>query len=84
MSGVVGSNMVEPQPRVSKLGILLRKARMETGLSQTELAALADSTQAEVSKIERGVSQPRLETIEKFLRAMGLEVVLEFQEGKAR
>lgn len=48
-------------------GGYIKKLRMERGLSQTELARLADISQAHVAKIESGKVDPRLSTVNKIL-----------------
>lgn len=53
---------------------LLRKAREDSGLSQTELAERLGKTQSFVSKAERG--ERRLDIVE--LRAMCLAIGLDF------
>jgi predicted transcriptional regulator len=48
-------------------GDYIRKLRMERGLSQTELARLADISQAHIAKIENEKVDPRLSTVNKIL-----------------
>jgi transcriptional regulator with XRE-family HTH domain len=57
-------------------GRLLREARLERGLDQADLARRAGTTQAYVSRIERGVVSPSLETLGRLLHAMGLRLRL--------
>jgi transcriptional regulator with XRE-family HTH domain len=57
-------------------GQLLREARVERGLDQADLARRAGTTQAYVSRIERGVVSPSLETLGRLLHAMGLRLRL--------
>jgi len=61
-----GTNEKISNPRVIT-GEYLKKLRMERGLSQTELAALADISQAHVAKIESGKVDPRLSTVNRIL-----------------
>lgn len=49
--------------------ILLR--RRELHLSQQALATAAGVPQAEISRIERGVSNPTISTLERILKALG-------------
>jgi len=44
--------------------------RMEAGLTQAEVAKLAKTTQAEVSRLERAEGNPKLGTIGKVIRAL--------------
>ncbi|UCC91393.1 MAG: CBS domain-containing protein [Candidatus Aenigmatarchaeota archaeon] len=48
-------------------GDYIRKLRMERGLSQTELARLANISQAHIAKIENEKVDPRLSTVNKIL-----------------
>ncbi len=46
-------------------------ARAQSGLSQTQLAALTGIDQSDLSKIERGVSNPSVLTLERIAKALG-------------
>lgn len=46
------------------------------GLSQREFASLAGTTQARVSKIENGETDPRLSTLIELVRSLDLDLVL--------
>jgi transcriptional regulator with XRE-family HTH domain len=50
----------------------LRAARQRRGLSQEALAAAADLHRTEVSLLERGGREPRLRTIVKLARVLGI------------
>jgi transcriptional regulator with XRE-family HTH domain len=54
-------------------GELVRERRRELGLSQRALALRAGTTQAAVSRIERGLTAPNWGTIRALLLAMGYE-----------
>ncbi len=57
--------------------ILLREAREAAGLGQRELARRAGIPQPTLSRIERGRTSPRFDTLDRLLRECGkaLEVV---------
>jgi transcriptional regulator with XRE-family HTH domain len=55
-------------------GRLLRATRERHGLSQSRLARRAGTTQAVVSRIERGEASPSLDTLRRLLAAMGWEL----------
>jgi transcriptional regulator with XRE-family HTH domain len=57
-------------------GELLREARRRHGLSQRQLAARARTSQAAVSRIERGVVAPTIPTLAGLLRLMNEELAL--------
>ncbi|HEX3518280.1 MAG TPA: helix-turn-helix transcriptional regulator [Solirubrobacteraceae bacterium] len=57
-------------------GSLIRERRHELRLSQRSLARRAGTTQAAVSRIERGSTSPNWETVRALLLAMGCEADL--------
>ena len=64
------------------LGLLIREERVRRGLSQARLALRARTTQAVVSRIERGQVAPSVDTAERLLAAMGLD--LTYAAGPSR
>lgn len=54
-------------------GELVRENRQLLGLSQLSLARRAGTTQAAVSRIERGLTAPSWETLRALMLAMGYE-----------
>lgn len=50
----------------------LRNRRRRLGLTQQAMAALMDTTQPEVSKFERGLVDPHLSTVARYIRALEL------------
>ncbi len=61
-------------------GELLRETRLRHGLTQTELAIRARTSQAAVSRIEREVVSPSVSTLAELLRLMNEELVLAARE----
>lgn len=59
---------------------LLRGTRRRHGLTQGQLAARARTSQAAISRIERGVVSPSVETLRTLLDLMGEELVLDGRE----
>jgi transcriptional regulator with XRE-family HTH domain len=59
---------------------MLRRVRLAAGLSQAELAERMDSTQAYVSRAERGLEKPPLPTLIRFARACGYRFWFEFRK----
>jgi transcriptional regulator with XRE-family HTH domain len=49
-------------------------ARRRAGFSQRELARRSGVPQPSISKIERGVISPTVDTLERLLRATGMEL----------
>jgi transcriptional regulator with XRE-family HTH domain len=64
------------------LGQLIKDTRLRHGLSQERLARRAQTTQAVVSKIERGEVVPSMQTIRRLLAAMGWELDLRLRRSK--
>jgi transcriptional regulator with XRE-family HTH domain len=58
-------------------GELLRTARRRHGLTQAQLAARARTSQAAVSRIERGLVSPSVSTLATLLDLMGEELALD-------
>jgi len=57
-------------------GKLLADARRRAGLTQADLAERLAISQAAVAQLERSDSNPRLATLDRALRATGVELVL--------
>ena len=57
-----------------KLGILLKQARLEAGLTQEEIAKRLRTTKSVVSRMENHSTDIRLSTLEKFARAVGRKI----------
>lgn len=55
---------------------LLRETRRRHGLTQAQLAARARTSQAAISRIERGLVSPSIATLATLLDVMGEELVL--------
>lgn len=54
----------------------IARARLAAGLSQAELADRAGTAQAVISRIERGVVSPSLDTFAKIARGLGMRPVV--------
>jgi transcriptional regulator with XRE-family HTH domain len=64
-------------------GNLIKIARSGAGLSQRELARRAQTSQATLSAYESGRKSPTLDTLERVVRAAGLDlrITLEPRDG---
>jgi transcriptional regulator with XRE-family HTH domain len=60
-----------------KAGELLRSVRQRHGLTQAQLAARARTSQAAISRIERGLVSPSVATLAELLDLMGEELTLD-------
>ncbi len=56
------------------------KARTDLGITQTELATRAGLTQANISKIEKGLSHPTVDTLLKLAHALNKRLVIRIDE----
>ena len=71
-----------------KLGALIKKARTDKGLTQSQLGDAAGLTATQVSKIESGASEPDKDVLKKMAKPLGMtqKALLEaagFAEAKA-
>jgi transcriptional regulator with XRE-family HTH domain len=57
--------------QIRSFGANLRAARLQRGLSQTDLARDAELAVSEISRIERGVREVRVTTLLRLLHALG-------------
>jgi transcriptional regulator with XRE-family HTH domain len=58
------------------IGALLRQARARHGLTQADLAARARTSQAAISRIERDVVSPTVQTLARLFDLVGEELTL--------
>ena len=61
---------------------ILNMARRRAGLSQRELARRTGTPQPSISRIERGVVSPTVDTMERLVRACGMELEPVDQPGR--
>ena len=59
-----------------RLGLRVLKQRMAAGLTQQQLAAESGVAQADISRIERGQSNPTAETLEALAGPLGVTLDL--------
>jgi len=57
-----------------KIGVILKEARIEAGLSQEEVAKKIQTTKSVVSRIENHAEDIKLSTLDKFAKALNKEV----------
>lgn len=67
------------EPRIT--GWRLAEARRDAGLTQTEVAARMGTTQSAVSRVESGRSQPTLDFVDRYARAIGRPITIRFGAG---
>lgn len=54
----------------------IAEARGKIGMSQKDLALKSGIDQSDISKIERGVANPSVNTIEKLVKAIGMKLTI--------
>lgn len=59
-----------------KLGVLLRQAREEAGLTQEELARRINTKKTAISRIENHAEDIKLSTLEKLANALGKHLTI--------
>lgn len=62
------------------VGYQLTSAREVAGITQKELSEKAHMYQADISKIERGIANPSIQTLQKLAEGMGMKLRIEFVE----
>ena len=60
-----------------KIGVILKRAREEAGLTQEELAKKLNTKKSAISRIENHAEDIKLSTLGKFVKAVGKELRLE-------
>lgn len=68
---------------VTSLGHILRSVRKEKGLSQSEAGGLVGIDQPTLSKIERGESNARMDTLFRLLAALEMELIIKPREKRS-
>ena len=66
-------------PANQMLANAIASARAVTGLTQKEVAVLAGIDQSDFSKIERGIGNPSVSTLERIAKALGGELRLQIE-----
>ena len=56
------------------LGVLLKQARMEAGMTQEQVAQQLKTSKSVISRMENHATDIRLSTLEKFAKAVGRDI----------
>ncbi len=57
-----------------RLGVLLKQARIEAGMTQEQIAQQLQTTKSVISRMENHATDIRLSTLEKFAKAVGRQI----------
>lgn len=66
------------------VGSAVRAARRKAGLSQVELAKRAGTSQPSIARLERGLVSPTVISLDRIARALGAELVIDFEPPGVR
>jgi len=69
---------------VTGLGEVLETARRASGLTQAQLAEMAEMSQAELSRFENEIREPKAEQLDRLARSLGVTAHLLQHAGRAR
>jgi ribosome-binding protein aMBF1 (putative translation factor) len=72
-----GADAVEVFNRAFALGAIFAEARRQRGLNQTQLAQRSGVTQADISRIERGILAPTTPTLMRLAEGLNARISLE-------
>lgn len=56
---------------------VIKERRMQLGISQIDLAEFAEVGISTVKDLERGAANPSLQTLQKMLEVLGLEIIVQ-------
>lgn len=74
-----GNLVKELPPFASTVSKEIQRIRAEANLTQKELADLTGIDQSDISKIERGISNPTVSTLERIASALGAKLVIRIE-----
>ncbi len=66
----------EPEHEIARQ---ILRIRLETGMTQKELAAKAGTRQAVISRLENGVSHPSISLLKRLADALGAKLNVQFE-----
>jgi transcriptional regulator with XRE-family HTH domain len=65
-----------------KIGVMLRRAREEAGLTQEQIAEKLRTKKSAISRIETRAGDIRLSTLEKYAKALGRDLTVELDSPR--
>jgi HTH-type transcriptional regulator/antitoxin HipB len=57
-----------------RIGIMLKQARLDAGLTQDEVASAIGTQKTAISRLENHVQDVKLSTVEKYAKALGRRI----------
>ena len=67
-----------------KIGVILRQAREEAGLTQEEVARRLRTKKSAISRIENHADDVRLSTLRRYANAVGANLQIRFTQSQGR
>ena len=64
-----------------KIGVMLREAREQAGVTQAKLARITHTKKSAISRLENHAQDVRLSTVSRVARALGMAVRIELVEA---
>jgi transcriptional regulator with XRE-family HTH domain len=61
------------------IGSTVRAARRRAGVTQAELAQLCSTSQPAIARLEKGLVAPTVVSLDRIARALGAELVIDFE-----
>jgi transcriptional regulator with XRE-family HTH domain len=61
------------------VGSSVRAARLRAAMSQVELARRTGTSQPSIARLERGMVSPTVITLDRIARALGTELIIDFE-----
>lgn len=65
---------------MEKIGEIIKTRRRDFGITQSKLAQMAEVNINTLTQIERGEGNPTIQTIEKVLKIIGMELTVKIVE----
>lgn len=59
----------------------LQRIRLKKGITQTKLSEMTGVRQTAISRLEKGETNPRIDTVVKIAHALGMKIVLETEKS---
>ncbi len=75
-----GTTVRSVSPAHTSSGDAVLKARIYRNMSQKELASICCIDQSDISKIERGIANPTIDTLERIAEALNMNIKISFTE----
>lgn len=69
---------------LESLGLQLAKNRRAAALTQRELANRMGTTQSAIARVESGAARPSVDFVDRFTRATGIPMTIEFGNSTVR